>query len=243
MHVPKRSNKRFCSTICQNEWQKTQVGLKNARFTSVKDSCHVCGKEIFVPPHKYKKSNHFFCSDECRRIWYKEEFSQSESWKDSSRERCLRCLSDGTFCKTTKPQILTNKFLESLNISFENEVAFQYYSVDNYLSDYNLVIEVQGDYWHSNPLHYDCNKLGKTQLNCLRRDKAKNKFFRENLKIPVLYLWESDIECNPELCKMLILEFVKRKGVLSNYNSFNYELKNNKLYLKSNIICSYSEIP
>lgn len=39
-----------------------------------------------------------------------------------------------------------------MNIKYINEKTFKYYSVDNYLVDYNLIIEIMGDYFHANPI-------------------------------------------------------------------------------------------
>lgn len=242
IHLLKSSSQRFCSSQCQKQWQKTRVGINNVKFTSIKDNCEVCGNVIYVPPYKYKKFKHRFCSDECRRLWYKKDFSQQESWKETSRQRCLRCLSDGTFGNITKPQLMTNEFLKELKIDFQNEVSFQYYSVDNYLIKKGLIIEVQGDFWHSNPMMFSKESLRITQKECIRRDKARETFFRKNRNIPILYLWETDIYNSPELCKQLIQEYVDKNGHLPNYNSFNFELVNGELCLKKQIIYPYYEL-
>jgi hypothetical protein len=59
--------------------------------------------------------------------------------------------------------------------------------------------------------------------------------------IDILYLWEYDIANNIELCKNLILKYINNNGILDNYQSFNYILKDNNLVLSNDIIKPYIE--
>lgn len=86
-----------------------------------------------------------------------------------------------------------------------------------------------------------CNykQLNDIQLKDTVRDKRKNTYIKKYYNINILYLWESDILNNQQLCKSLILYYIKNNGLLSDYNSFNYSLIDNKVTLKSNIINPY----
>ena len=42
-----------------------------------------------------------------------------------------------------------------MGIKFENEYNCKYYSIDNYLLEYNLMIECMGTYWHTDNRFYD----------------------------------------------------------------------------------------
>ena len=81
--------------------------------------------------------------------------------------------------------------------------------------------------------------IGVIQLKDTVRDKRKNTYIKKYYNINILYLWESDILNNQQLCKSLILYYIKNNGLLSDYNSFNYSLIDNKVTLKSNIINPY----
>lgn len=79
--------------------------------------------------------------------------------------------------------------------------------------DIDLIIEVDGDYYHSNPDKYSEDKLNKLQLRNKRIDEQKNEWAMLN-GIPLLRLWESDIKGNrkkviEELSKYIRIE--KRK--------------------------------
>lgn len=226
----KSSKKRFCNTKCQNEWQKTNVGIKNKRFTRVLIKCDYCDKEFCIKKYKLEQENHF-CSTNCRQNWFKNTYSQLDETKDKSRETALKMLEDGKFSHTnTKPQLIVNEILGNMNIDYINEYNVKYYSIDNYLSDYDLFIEVQGDYWHCNPIKFEKPK-NKNQKDRIVRDKAKHKYIKNKYNTEILYLWEYDIIHNIELVKYLIETFVKNKGFLYDYNSYNYKLINNNLEL------------
>ena len=104
------------------------------------------------------------------------------------------------------------------------------------------MIEVQGDYWHVNPLKFP-NKINKLQYERIPKDKAKHTYTKNQYGIEILYLWESDIYNNTLLCEKLILEYIKRNGNLENYHSFNYYLdENGELMLRNNLIIPYQDM-
>ena len=240
-NVPKISTQKLCSTQCQKEWQKTRVGRLNSRCTREEIPCDTCGEMILVKQYKIHNGQKNFCSNKCRRIWYANEFSQNDEWKNECRIRSANLLKDCNYINT-KPQLLINNLLDELGIKYTNEKAIKYYSLDNYLDEYGLAIEVNGDYWHSNPIRYlDYDKLNVVQKKRIPKDKAKRTYFN-NKGIHILYLWESDIYKNIQLCQQLILLFIENKGIIENYNSFNYTLDKEKLLLNEKIIYPYFEM-
>ncbi len=85
------------------------------------------------------------------------------------------------------------------NYLLENKINFKYNFIDKYqydflLKDMNIIIEVQGDYWHGNPLYYPTDKLNKTQLYKQKLDKEKLEYIKDRYNI--IYLWETDIKNN-----------------------------------------------
>lgn len=103
-----------------------------------------------------------------------------------------------------------------MNIKYINEKTFKYYSVDNYLVDYNLIIEIMGDYFHANPILYDnYDNLNEMQKKDIIRDKRKNTYIKK---------------------------YIENSGKLDDYNSFNFLFYDDTLALKSNIINPYFKI-
>lgn len=238
----KLSKQRFCSEECQHIWQTKNVGEANPRFESALTPCSYCGKLHYVRPYKLKEQDHFFCSKECRQTWYSEIHSQTDEWREKSRKRILEQFKNGSMSLDSKPQLIVNEILDALNINYQREKDFDFFSVDNYLIDYNLIIEVQGDYWHTNPLKFTSN-ITTSQYDRIGRDKAKHSYIKNQYGIECLYLWESDILYNQELCMMLINKYIENNGILSDYNSFNYLINDDKLMLRDTVIVPYYSLP
>lgn len=243
INVSKLSTQRFCSIECQGKWQSSQINELNPRSKKEKIQCDYCGEYFWEKQYKIKDFKNHFCCKECRQNWYSEVFSQDESYKEKCRIRGAFLLSQRSNKNdkiNSKPQLIANSLLDKLHIEYEREKQFLYYSVDNYLIKYNLIIEIQGDYWHCNPIKYK-NQISEIQSGVIRKDKAKHTYIKKEYGIDILYLWENDLYNNPDLCQELIRLYVDKKGILDNYNSFNYQLINDKINFSINKITPYQE--
>ena len=204
-------------------------------------TCDWCGKDILVKQYKIIQFKHHFCSIDCKREWYAQVWSQQEWWKNESRKRGAKVSADAIGKTATRPQLLINEILNEMNIKYTNEYNCIYYSIDNYLDEYNLAIEVMGDYWHSNPFSYNLFEVSDMQKEIIGRDKAKKSFLKNKYNMQVLYLWETDIIKRPELCKMLIQKYIDLSGLLEDYNSFNYEIVDQQLKLRDELTIPYQD--
>jgi len=78
------------------------------------------------------------------------------------------------------------KELKKRNYNFETQFKILTYSTDILLTDYNIIIECDGRYWHDNP---------KSQ----ERDKQRDiKIEKEGYKI--LRFWDDEIKKNIKKC-------------------------------------------
>ncbi|MED1863219.1 hypothetical protein P4V41_07105 [Fictibacillus nanhaiensis] len=241
-----------CSSSCQNVWQSQYlIGVKannynhNIPLEKRIVECKMCKKECKISPYKIKElenGKEKFCSKICFQKWYAEDWSQREEWKEESRIRAVKMLEDGVFNHTdTGCQVIVNEILNLLNIKFVNEYGVKYYSIDNYIPDHNLAIEVMGTFWHADPRKYKEINYQR-QLDRIKSDKAKNSFLNNNQNINILYLWEQDILSNPLLIEKLIIEYINLSGNLTNFHSFNYYLnKSDELKLNGNNIIPYQD--
>lgn len=89
------------------------------------------------------------------------------------------------------PEKLMGQYLEELNLQYETEYPLDGFHYDFYIESLNLLIEVDGDYFHGNP------KFFKT-LNPMQRknkglDKVKNAVARDN-NFNLIRFWEDDIK-------------------------------------------------
>lgn len=241
MFISKKSRKRFCSSKCQNIWQQGNTGLNNKRFRGNYVKCESCGKEFLVGKYVFESGRKHFCSSDCRRNWYSNVWSQSDEWKNASRIRAVNILNNNPVITQTRPQIIANDLLAELNVIYRNEEPFVYFSVDNYLPDFNLAIEVMGDYWHSSPLKYP-DIVNDRQRHIISRDKAKHTYIKNYFGFEILYLWEGDLINRPDVCHSLIEKYISSGGKLENYHSFNYSIDDGVIKLNSEIIHSHQDI-
>ena len=232
-------------------------GENSLFYNRVKVLCTNCGKEYSVIPYDYNKKNRFgdnhnFCCQQC--YWeYRSKYyindkhhmlgtHQTEANKQKQRELAAKMIANGDMPQTmTKPHRKINDLLISYNINFENEHLEKYHSIDIFLLDYNLMIEIMGDYWHAHPLKYNIEKLTKQQKKSIKQDRSKYTYVKKYEKIEILYLWEQDINKNLDLCWALIQEYINNNGKLSNYHSFNYHLDEGELMLNDIIVIPFQE--
>lgn len=243
----------FCCKKCSDVYRSRYLSGENSPFYNrVKAKCTNCNKDIAVIPFDYQKvnqygDNHNFCSQECyyqyRMKYYVNDKHpmfgtiMDEHHKDISRKTAIQTLSNEGFPQTlTRPHQMICTILDQYSINYDNEHIFKYYSVDIYLPDYNLIIEVMGDFWHANPLKYTYEHLHKIQYKDIKRDKSKHTYIKKYYNIEILYLWEDDIINHTKLCEELIQTYIETHGNLNDYNSFNYHMINNTLVLNTDII-------
>ncbi len=257
LSVYENNKNTFCCTECYYEFKKANSvsGKMNKQYNRIETTCTNCGKNIEVIPFDYNLKNSFgdnhnFCSQKCywefRRKYYVGEKSSTynrtvtDEERNRMRKTVLKTLQKSDRLNS-KIQLTTNFLLDKNNIKYEREHPIEFYSIDNYLTESKLMIEVMGDYWHVSPLRYGKDKymLNDIQYKGIRHDKQKHTYILNHFGVEILYLWEKDIETYPEKCEALILKYINNNGVLDDYNSFNYSFSDNNLVLNSQIIIPY----
>jgi G:T-mismatch repair DNA endonuclease (very short patch repair protein) len=78
---------------------------------------------------------------------------------------------------------------------------------DFYLPEYNILIEVDGDFWHCNPTKFPQAEYITQKRNILR-DQEKNQWAKDN-GYKLLRFWEDDINNNIKQVKKILLENLK----------------------------------
>ncbi|NMM52936.1 hypothetical protein HII26_10400 [Paenibacillus aquistagni] len=242
----KNKHGNFCCKECYFSWRSTNlIGKANAQYKRTSVPCDNCQKLISLPDYKLKNNQHNFCCKHCYWIFRgKHYIGQNSYWfnrkrpdiSEQSRTNILKMYKTGTLNRVSIIQKEINTLLERLGIEYEIEKTFGYYSVDHFLTEYNLIIETMGDYWHANPNKYRIEDLNKIQLKDIHRDKRKQTYIKKNHNVDVLYLWENEITYNLILCEFLIQKYILNKGGLKDYHSFNYWVEVNSLHLKKNIV-------
>jgi G:T-mismatch repair DNA endonuclease (very short patch repair protein) len=104
--------------------------------------------------------------------------------------------------KQTIPEKIVEGILIKLGLDYKSQNPVIGTKFINDFEVGNIVIEVQGDYWHGNPKFYQ--EFNEVQQKMINRDKRKKKVL-EKMGYKVLYLWEYDIKKNIEECERQIL--------------------------------------
>ena len=90
------------------------------------------------------------------------------------------------------------EFLEKLGVKyiyqFEAKDIGRFY--DFYLPEHNLIIEIDGSYYHADPRVVSEEKLTPMHKRNIRIDELKNKWALAH-GIPIVRIWEKDINESP----------------------------------------------
>ncbi len=115
--------------------------------------CERCGK----PFRGDKRYDRLYCSEECRRppVYHTcETCGKVERIQPSMTRANRRFCSVSCYRKSTGETSIEKTIrlqIEALNIPFAQEYKIGRYSIDFLLIGFNLVIEVDGTYWHRTP--------------------------------------------------------------------------------------------
>lgn len=117
----------------------------------------------------------------------------TEETKTLLRQHTLKMIHEGKIPQTdTLPCRIVAAILDELNITYIKEYICSFWSFDFYIPDSNVYIEVDGDYFHSNPIIYTNGPQTKTQKRNHYRDIKKNQYCTQN-NMKLIRIWEYDI--------------------------------------------------
>lgn len=148
---------RHCSHRCASDSKKKVFGEGHPLYSLVDVDCEWCGSGFKAKPSVVEKGDGRFCSRECVGAYT----SSLQGGRRSSIE------------------VAVEAELEKMGVDFVPQEKFGRFLVDFYLPSMNLVIECDGDYWHSRP-------------EVVARDKRKNKWMERN-GVNLARITESDI--------------------------------------------------
>ena len=143
-------------------------------------------------PDKYKAmwssivgENHYHYGKSNWQRWF-EKYGKDEADRRLAEWKLKNKIPGGS--KNTKIEMMVKKILENNNISYIHQykgICGIY--VDFYLPEYNLVIEVDGDYWHANPNKYSSEQVikypGNREIKAMdiwQRDKDRDILIEES---------------------------------------------------------------
>jgi very-short-patch-repair endonuclease len=150
------------------------------------------GEEIAQKMWNEKSQKHSEFIRNCKNPMYNNHFTKI--WLTKYNENEIREKRKKIF-KHTKPEQEFKKYLINNNIKFiQQYVMFdkqkkKVYFYDFYLEDYNMLIEIDGDYWH-------CRNLSHCPKNyeiIIKNDIAKNELAK-NMNYRLIRIWASELD-------------------------------------------------
>src|SRR5690606_15866307 len=126
---------------------------------------------------------------------------------------------------------VTQQILDQLSIKFERQYALGPYSFDIFISSYNLLIECQGEYWHSRD---------HRKIRDLQKFTYIDKYFPDH---KILYLYERDF-LNPGIIKQKLIHELFDSEFNENQINFSFsDLVIQELSVKEKLPNSYYSAP
>jgi len=125
------------------------------------------------------------------------------------REATARRHSLGLYLKKSSIHQKMEDIIADLGIKFQSEYLLDFYSIDIAIPEKKVAIEVDGDYFHANPLKYPDGPQDATQQRSFKNDRAKEGYLR-NRGWTLLRYWESSIKSS-EIINQVICDFKKLK--------------------------------
>ena len=170
---PSEASRKFCDIVCKyavllDESGTSRFGPKNGRGTF---ACQECGRISDV--HRYDAEHRRFCSSECclrqqarvnaapqvalACLWCGVTYQRPQSYVRHNSRRPKFCSRECNGAYTarykqnrvsgTEKQFLDR--LESCGLRFTRQVRVKHFVVDALCTSQNVVIEFDGEYWHS----------------------------------------------------------------------------------------------
>ena len=158
-----------------------------------------------VPEIQKKKEETFIKHYGVNNIWKTKEYAEftSKRWASYNKEKKLELIHKWTHqegCISKLENKIVN-MLNNLNIPIETQFKFSKYfhKYDIYIKNTNVLVEIQGDFWHANPQKYNENDIlnfpGNKQIAVkdIWKKDLQNIHYAESQGYKVIQIWEQDI--------------------------------------------------
>ncbi|CAM2952044.1 DUF559 domain-containing protein [Paenibacillus sediminis] len=170
--------------VATREARKSLHGERNGRWAGGwrEVTCIICSKTYNTPPYRYRRImagiQQACCDHNCARLYAQ------------------------TQVKTAKTSIeikMANE-LTKREIAFEEQyILGNKFALDFYLPEYKIVIECDGDYWHTKP-------------DVVKRDRSKNAYIAA-CGLTLFRFWEREINTSIEACVDLVLAEINTREI------------------------------
>ena len=133
----------------------------------------------------------------------------SQKTKDKMSKTAMKNILKKGKVKRSKLEYKFEGLLESYNVNFIHSYYIEsiHKIYDFYLPELNLLIEIDGDFWHCNPIKFPAPTCKTQEINLIN-DKFKNKWAKDN-GYKLIRFWENDINNNIKFIKQTLTEALR----------------------------------
>jgi len=110
--------------------------------------------------------------------------------------------------KMTAPERVFADMMKELGVEFESQKVIENKIYDFYIPSKNMIVEVDGDYFHANPLIYESEDLNKMQVRNVKNDAYKD-VLAKGRGFELERVWEYDLNNNYEEQKKRFKKLLK----------------------------------
>jgi very-short-patch-repair endonuclease len=173
--------------------KKTSEIWKNKNYINKQIEIHKHQKVDNDFKRKISESLKIKWNDEDYRNKMKIMFSErlKKLWKnDEYRIKAIKAI-ESSKGKVSSIEIVLSSILDDLKIKYEFQKSIGFFIFDFLLPDYNILIECNGDYWHSLP-------------KAINNDKAKSSYITNNFsEYKLHYIWEHEFKCKDKVVELI----------------------------------------
>jgi len=128
---------------------------------------------------------------------------------DKKKRKTLKAALRNQYNKSenTKPELQTKYILELMKLRYVQQFPLDGFIYDFILPDQRILIEVNGDFWHSSPLKYKKAILSVTQKKNHARDKRSLSVALKH-GYRIIYIWEGDLKNKARKVKARLEKFI-----------------------------------
>ena len=130
-------------------------------------------------------------------ISQKKRYEDNPKLKENASKRRSNWLKTKLSNKKSKIESKFETILELIDLNFTCQYEYKHRLFDFYLKDFNVLIEVDGDFYHCNPNTKHGEIIYETQKMTKQNDDYKNNLCINN-NITLIRYWEKDINERPE---------------------------------------------
>lgn len=180
-------------------------------------------------PNRYGNKNKWWATiskNDRRKMLENLQKASLDKWKNLTqnqkiiiiqkrRETLYKNYPNGIPKGSSKLEYRIKDICEKNNISFKHQFFINRHSYD-FKFNKNIILEVQGDFWHANPKIYQENDIlcfgkdKKTAKQIWEKDK-NNKLLAEKYGYIVFYLWEKEINTMSDNQILIFLQNIIRR--------------------------------